>query len=112
MLMLRSEFGGSAEFEYRSNICGLRIAWNAVENTAMQPVRRATIQEIDALLNGVGVADLVVAQVPADIKDRLSAKSDDVLLSRYTAGKQSRHPEITAQSFSWLQSMLEWRAAL
>ncbi|MFM9967630.1 MAG: hypothetical protein ACKVQK_04395 [Burkholderiales bacterium] len=73
----------------------------------MRAARQSTIQEIEAFLNGDGGPDIVVAQVPADIKNRLQAETDDVLFSSYTAQKQRRHPEITAQSFSWLQEMLD-----
>jgi hypothetical protein len=41
-----------------------------------------------------------IAALPLDIRERLAANTDQVLLSRYTAGKQKKHPEITAESYA------------
>ncbi|MEX8503979.1 hypothetical protein [Leptothrix ochracea] len=48
-----------------------------------------------------------VALVPLDIQQRIGSLSGVVLLSRYTADKQRKHPEITAESYTWLQSLLD-----
>lgn len=48
-----------------------------------------------------------VAVLPADIREQLGADTDRVLLSRYTADKQRKHPEITADSYVWLQDLLD-----
>lgn len=48
-----------------------------------------------------------MAKVPLDIKAKLGATTDHVLLSRYTADKQKKHPEITAESYGKLQHLLD-----
>ena len=67
----------------------------------------STRAEISAFLGGVGGKHIVVAKVPADIKARLGATTDHVLLSRYTADKQKKHPEITARHYGKLQRLLD-----
>lgn len=62
-----------------------------------KPHQIASIEEIDQFISG---------DTP-DIKTTLAVSTDWVLLSRYTANKQQKHPEITANSFSWLQDMLD-----
>lgn len=48
-----------------------------------------------------------VAVLPADIRKQLGVDTDRVLLSRYTADKQRKHPEITSDSYGWLQDLLD-----
>ena len=67
----------------------------------------ASSDKINGFLAGSGIAPIAVASVPSDIKSALSAKTDYVLLSRYTADKQAKHPEITADSFTFLQEILD-----
>lgn len=67
----------------------------------------ATHAEISDFLAGTSGKPIVVAMVPIDIKARLKATSDHVLLSRYTADKQKKHPEITAASYGKLQHLLD-----
>jgi hypothetical protein len=49
----------------------------------------------------------VVAKTPLCILTKLGVSSNNVLLSRYTADKQKKHPEITAESFRWMQDLLD-----
>jgi hypothetical protein len=67
----------------------------------------STHAEIFAFLGGTGGKPIVVAKVPLDIKAKLGANTDHVLLSRYTADKQKKHPEITAASYGKLQHLLD-----
>lgn len=48
-----------------------------------------------------------VAVLPVDIREQLGVDTDRILLSRYTADKQRKHPEITADSYEWLQDLLD-----
>lgn len=72
---------------------------------SLKPVE--SIETIRGFLVGNEVEPIVVARIPSDIKNTLNASSDNVLLSRYTADKQAKHPEITADSFAWLQDILD-----
>lgn len=67
----------------------------------------SSVAEISAFLDGKSHKNIVVASVPLDIKAKLGANSDYVLLSRYTVDKQKKHPEITAESYSKLQYLLD-----
>ena len=67
----------------------------------------ATRAEISAFLGGTGHRHIIIARVPTDIKARLGATTDHVLLSRYTADKQRKHPEITARHYRKLQRLLD-----
>lgn len=71
------------------------------------PRKTASIQEISNFLRGTGDKSIPVAMVPKDIVDKIGASTNVLLLSRYTADKQKKHPEITAESFSWLQDLLD-----
>jgi hypothetical protein len=78
-----------------------------VDNSVVKSANTSSIDEIRDFLSGDGAGPIAVASVPADIKSAIGANSDVVLLSRYTADKQAKHPEITAESFGWLQKMLD-----
>lgn len=68
----------------------------------------ATITEIGEFLSGNGVEPIILSKVPEDIKQSLGATSEFVLMSRYTADKQKKHPEITEASYaSLLQEVLD-----
>ena len=67
----------------------------------------ATVDEIAVFLSGSMSNPINVARVPADIRTFLGTSTDIILLSRYTADKQKKHPEITADSFFWLQELLD-----
>ncbi len=67
----------------------------------------ATPQAIADFLSGHGEEPLRIAALPEDIRAQLGALSDAVMMSRYTADKQRKHPEITAESYSWLQELLD-----
>ena len=95
MLKRIGRLGGKSAQE----LCG--IDDNARMNTANQ-------REIAEFLAGKSGLPIVVATLPADIAERLDILARDVLLSRYTADKQKKHPEITAESFSWLQDLLNY----
>lgn len=69
--------------------------------------RASSLQEIAEFMAGDAANPIPVAVVPTDIRQRLGASSEIVLLSRYTADKQRKHPEITAESFGWLQELLD-----
>lgn len=66
----------------------------------------SSIVEIDRFLQGDTPGSIVVAHAPIDILERIGAINAEVLLSRYTANKQTKHPEITAESFEMLQVLL------
>jgi hypothetical protein len=66
-----------------------------------------SLDDIATYLAGHGTKPIIVAKVPHDIQARLHASSNAVLLSRYTADKQGKHPEITAESFGMLQQLLD-----
>ncbi len=78
----------------------------------MPPKRVASPAEIHTFMVGVSTHPITVGLLPMDIQKRLGASADVVLLSRYTADKQRKHPEITACSFSWLQDLLDNGARL
>lgn len=67
----------------------------------------ASVELIRRFLAGHGDNPIAVARVPADIRTTIESTADAVLLSRYTADKQAKHPEITADSFCWLQELLD-----
>jgi hypothetical protein len=73
----------------------------------MGKIQQATIAEIADFLAGAAPHPIAVAKVPADIQSALGASAGHVLLSRYTADKQKKHPEITAESFRFLQELLD-----
>jgi hypothetical protein len=73
----------------------------------MSETKPTTIDEIADLLSGAGSHPIVVASLPSDIRSFLGANTDNILLSRYTADKQKKHPEITAGSFRLLQELLD-----
>lgn len=73
----------------------------------MRKTAPANIEEIEDFLSGINHHPIIVAMLPADIRSALSANTSTVLLSRYTADKQKKHPEITAESFRWLQELLD-----
>lgn len=52
-------------------------------------------------------APIPIAVLPSDIRENLGANTDRVLLSRYTANKQRKHPEITAESYAWIQDLID-----
>lgn len=70
-------------------------------------IQKATVSEIAKFLAGAGESPLVVAALPPDVKKALGANTDAVIISRYTADKQAKHPEITADSFAWLQELID-----
>jgi hypothetical protein len=72
----------------------------------MNETTPASIEEIANFLSGSTLHTIIVALSPADIRVRLCASTDSIRLSRYTADKQKKHPEITAESFLWLQELL------
>ena len=77
-------------------------------NVRMQkPIQIATTDEIRGFLESSAKNPLDIATLPADIAIRLGAKSDTVLLSRYTADKQRKHPEVMPESYAELQSLLD-----
>lgn len=51
-------------------------------------------------------APIPIAVLPSDIREN-RANTDRVLLSRYTANKQRKHPEITAESYAWIQELID-----
>lgn len=63
--------------------------------------------EIQALIDGARVEPISVAQLPADIALQLDARTFEVLLSRQTALKQAKHPEITPESYAMLNDLLK-----
>lgn len=75
--------------------------------SGMNEAKPASIKEIAAFLSGSTPHPITVARTPADIRAVLGASSDSIQLSRYTADKQKKHPEITAESFRWLQELLD-----
>lgn len=84
----------------------------AVSSSPMIQTRVANQQEIEAFMAGTLERSIPVGLVPKDIKEHLGTSADVVLFSRYTADKQRKHPEITADSFSWLQELLDNGARL
>ena len=70
-------------------------------------MKQASIEEIAGFLAGNDTHPIAVATVPADIQSVLGTSTGHVLLSRYTADKQKKHPEITAESFRFLQELLD-----
>ena len=77
------------------------------DNVAMKTLPLATLDEIAGFLAGHGKNPVCVAAIPIDIRDKLGALSDAVMMSRHTADKQLKHPEITAESYAWLQELLD-----
>lgn len=75
--------------------------------SAMGEIKQASIAEIADFLAGTAPHPIAVAKVPSDIQSALGASASHVLLSRYTADKQKKHPEITAESFRFLQELLD-----
>jgi hypothetical protein len=75
--------------------------------SVMGEIRQASIEEIAGFLAGNATHPIAVAAVPIDIQSALGASAVHVLLSRYTADKQKKHPEITAESFRFLQELLD-----
>lgn len=73
----------------------------------MSETNPATIEEIANFLSGTKPHPIIVARLPADIRSFLCADTDNILLSRYTADKQKKHPEIIDESFRWLQELLD-----
>lgn len=73
----------------------------------MRKTGPATIEEVEDFLAGLNQPPIIVAMLPADIRSALIANTSTVLLSRYTADKQKKHPKITAESFRWLQELLD-----
>jgi hypothetical protein len=73
----------------------------------MEEMNPATITEIADFLANRTTKTIVVANVPPDIQQRLGTSATHVLLSRYTADKQKNHPEISAESFGFLQTLLD-----
>lgn len=74
---------------------------------SMTATKPATLDEIAAFLSGGMFNPINVARIPADIRVFLGASTEHILLSRYTADKQKKHPEITVASFGWLQELLD-----
>jgi hypothetical protein len=68
--------------------------------------KAAAVQQVRELLQSPAHEPVVVANLPGDIKERLQALSSEVWLSRETAEKQVKHPEITAESYGWLDELL------
>ncbi|MDO9011727.1 MAG: hypothetical protein Q7U78_07970 [Gallionella sp.] len=73
----------------------------------MNKINSATIEEIANFLSGAKPHPIIVAGLPDDICSVLCANTNNILLSRYTADKQKKHPEITYESFRWLQELLD-----
>lgn len=67
----------------------------------------ASLQEIEAFLAGESSDPLRIALAPRDIQAQIGATDSAIYLSRQTAVKQLKHPEITAQSYVWLQELLD-----
>jgi len=84
----------------------------AVSSNPMIQTRVANRQEIKAFMAGTLERSIPIGLVPKDIKEHLGTSADVVLFSRYTADKQRKHPEITVDSFSWLQELLDNGARL
>lgn len=75
--------------------------------SSMTATKPATLDEIAAFLFGGMSNPINVARIPADIRAFLGVSTEHILLSRYTADKQKKHPEIKAESFGWLQELLD-----
>lgn len=80
---------------------------SVVGNGGMNTSQIATPATIAAFIAGHGKEPICVAILPEDIQKNLGALGDSVLLSRYTADKQQKHPEIAVESYVWLQELLD-----
>lgn len=67
----------------------------------------ASLKEIEAFLSGASTEPIPIALAPRDIQAQIGAINRSIYLSRQTVLKQLKHPEITAESYAWLQELLD-----
>lgn len=91
---LESIYNAATRPEYRWKRLGDRLP--------DPPVLVATIDEIQDFLQGNGNEPIPIAIAPKDISATLGVNAGAVFLSRYTADKQKKHPEITARHYAGL----------